>query len=169
MDGKLDKKLTYSPMSATAMAVSLLLLVASLVFVMPESPAWGLAFASVGLIMLIASFASMDEGPVELVKEYEERERRLWSEFERKADELRKSKEEIGRLREEKKQLEDLIQRELSKVKNKNQKKKSRTVKTRKKAGKTITKKRKKAKASKKKTAKKKTTKRKTMRNKRRK
>ncbi len=167
MDGKLDKKLTYSPMSATAMAVSLLLLVASLVFVMPESPAWGLAFASVGLIMLIASFASMDEGPVELVKEYEERERRLWSEFERKADELRRSKEEIGRLREEKKQLEDLIQRELSKVKNKDQEKKQRTVKTRKKARKTVQKK-KKIKNVKKKTVKK-TTKRKTARKKRRK
>lgn len=167
MDGKLDKKLTYSPMSATAMAVSLLLLVASLVFVMPESPAWGLAFASVGLIMLIASFASMDEGPVELVKEYEERERRLWSEFERKADELRRSKEEIGRLREEKKQLEDLIQRELSKVKNKDQEKKLRTVKTRKKARKTVQKK-KKIKNVKKKTVKK-ITKRKTARKKRRK
>ena len=151
MDGKLDKKLTYSPMSATAMAVSLLLFVASLVFVMPESPAWGLAFASVGLIMLIASFASMDEGPVELVKEYEERERRLWSEFERKADELRKSKEEIGRLREEKKQLEDLIQRELSKVKSKSQEKKTVAVKKRKKAKRTTSRKRLKTNASKKK------------------
>ncbi len=151
MDGKLDKKLTYSPMSATAMAVSLLLFVASLVFVMPESPAWGLAFASVGLIMLIASFASMDEGPVELVKEYEERERRLWSEFERKADELRKSKEEIGRLREEKKQLEDLIQRELSKVKSKSQEKKTVAVKKRKKAKRTTSRKKLKTNASKKK------------------
>ncbi len=151
MDGKLDKKLTYSPMSATAMAVSLLLFVASLVFVMPESPAWGLAFASVGLIMLIASFASMDEGPVELVKEYEERERRLWSEFERKADELRKSKEEIGRLREEKKQLEDLIQRELSKVKSKSQEKKTVAIKKRKKAKRTTSRKRLKTNASKKK------------------
>lgn len=168
MNDKANKKLTYSPMSATAMAVSLLLLVASLVFVMPESPPWGLAFASVGLIMLIASFASMDEGPVELVKEYEEREKRLWSEFERKADELRKSKEEIGKLREEKKQLEDLIQKELSKVKNKSQEKKARPVKTKKKARKTVSRRKTKTTAKKKKTAKR-TVKRKTTKRKRRK
>lgn len=112
----MDKKLRYSPMSANTAASAILLLVISLVFVLPVSIPWGIAFSSVGLILLIAAFASVDEGPIELIKEYEERERRLWSEFEKKAEELRQSKERIGQLEEEKEKLEDKIMYELKAV-----------------------------------------------------
>ncbi|GEM_PF-3759748 len=119
----MNQKRTYAPMNATSLATSILLVVISIAFVMPVSPSWGLAFASVGLIMLIASFSSLSEGPEELVKEYEARERRLWEEFEKKAEELRKSKEEIGKLREEKESLEAKIKEELSRMKKPNNKK----------------------------------------------
>jgi hypothetical protein len=132
----MDKKLRYSPMSANTAASAILLLVISLVFVLPVSIPWGIAFSSVGLILLIAAFASVDEGPIELIKEYEERERRLWSEFEKKAEELRKSKERIGQLEEEKERLEDKIMHELKAVKPESKK-----VVARKKVTKKVTKK----------------------------
>ncbi len=118
----MDKKLRYSPMSANTAASAILLLVISLVFVLPVSIPWGIAFSSVGLILLIAAFASVDENPVELIREYEEREKRLWSEFGKKAEELRKSKEEIGKLEEEKEKLEDKITHELKAVQPKEKK-----------------------------------------------
>ena len=70
-----------APLDSTFMAVSLLGFILSILFVFPESPSWGLAFSIVFFVMLVSSFLSLTLGPVELTKEYLEREKRIEEEL----------------------------------------------------------------------------------------
>ncbi len=75
--------LDAAQLNASFMATSLLGFVLSLVFVLPESPSWGIAFSLTFLIMFISSVISMEKGPVELANEYASREKRLREEIEK--------------------------------------------------------------------------------------
>ncbi len=56
-----------APLNANFMATSILGFILSLVFVFPEYPDWGFAFALTFFIMFLASLVSMTYAPVDLV------------------------------------------------------------------------------------------------------
>ena len=76
---KITSNVTLS--NASFMATSLLGIVLSIIFVIPASPSWGIAFTLTFSIMFISSMISLEQGPIELSNKYNERTRKLEKEI----------------------------------------------------------------------------------------
>ena len=95
---KMYSDLTLS--NASFMATSLLGLVLSLMFIIPESLSWGIAFSLTFMIMFISSLISLERGPVDLTKEYIAREKELEERIKKESEIMKKKREENKNLRE---------------------------------------------------------------------
>ncbi|MEM0231050.1 MAG: hypothetical protein QXW00_03395 [Candidatus Woesearchaeota archaeon] len=66
-------KFSVAPLPAGFTLTAIIGLMLSLIWVLPQSPSWGIGMSIIFLVMLISSIVSMTYGPTEVELEYYQR------------------------------------------------------------------------------------------------